>query len=840
MLKVSCLLPLAAWLVLAPDLPAAAQAPGRPAAQAAADQEAGGPPEAARPPGAFEVATRARQVTDSAAVAERTIEQLATVRSIAAEVEELRRRHGELQALLSAMADADFVRPERVSRLRDQALVEDQRLEGLHGRAVERIEQLGEVRTAWIERQRFWRSWQQQLRGDPDFAAVARDMAGAIARIDSVVAAAGGALTHVLEVQRDIDDLRSENAQLRAGADAIRVGGRAALAQRPEPVLFSQAHRAQLAEGGWRAWNPLAHVRLATYLAFLREHAGLLLVQLLLIAAVAFAVRRFRVVAGRTAPARTGAPRAAPEGAAPEGATAVGSDDWSGLLEHPWALGVFVAAVFLLQRVMLAPPLWDVVLWAVFGATAALLSRALFAAYSLRLTVYLLAVFYPVFLGLEVAQLPTPVFRTGLAAVAAVALPTFLLLARRRAAVIAAADGDPRRIWPLRVGAAMWLVVLVTTIAGYDALGRWVLHASITSAGVVFIAVVLLALVRGALAVLVHVETAEGRRFASIVGVRLAQRLMVIIRVVAVVIATLVVLDVWQLTGSPLATWQRITGTGFDVGPIHITIGRLLVGAVVIWMALLVSWLIRGLVESEAYRRWDFDRGVGESINALVHYSLVALAFILALAALGVELQNFAIVAGALGIGIGFGLQNIVSNFVAGLILLFERPVRVGDTVVVSGEWGTIRKIGLRSTIMQTFDQSEMIVPNADLVSEKVVNWTLSNPIARVIMPIGVAYGSSIPQVLEILRAAGPAHASVLHEPPPQALFVGFGDSSLDFELRVWVNDIRQRLEVRSIVLADVERRLGEAGIEIPFPQRDLHVRTMDPRVAEAMRAPGP
>jgi potassium-dependent mechanosensitive channel len=734
------------------------------------------------------------------------------VGAIAAEVEELRRRHVDLQALLDAMRATDFVRPERMSRLRDQALLEDQRLEALRVRTFERLEQLGELRSAWVDRQRFWRSWRQALRGDPDYAVVQPDLANAIARVDSVVAAAAGALTDLLALQRDIEELRRDNVRLRAGAEAIRAGGREALLQRPEPVLFSRAHRAQLAEGGWRAWNPLANLRLDAHVVFIRQHAALLLVQFLVIAAIALAARRLRPLARRTG-------------------------DWSGLLEHPWILGVFAAAVFLMQRVMLAPPLWDVFLWAVFGATAAVLSRGLFAAYSLRLTVWLLAAFYPAFLALEVAQLPTPVFRTGLAAVAASALPTFLYLARRRAAVLAAADGDMRRIWPLRIGAAMWAVVLALVVTGYDALGRWILHASITSAAVVFIAIVLLALVRGGLAALMEVEAAGGRRFARVVGVRLAQRLMGVVRVVAVVIAVLVLLDVWQLAGSPLATWQRITALGFDVGPVHITVGRLLVGAVVIWTALLVSWLIRSFIESEVYRRWDMDRGVGESINALVHYFLVALAFIFVLAALGVELQNFAIVAGALGIGIGFGLQNIVSNFVAGLILLFERPVRVGDTVVVDGEWGTIRKIGLRSTIMQTFDQSEMIVPNADLVSEKVVNWTLSNPIARVILPLGVAYGSSIPQVLEILRAAAPAHAAVLHDPPPQSLFVGFGDSSLDFELRVWVRDIRQRLEVRSMVLTEVERRLGEAGIEIPFPQRDLHVRSVDAAVAEAIRA---
>jgi potassium-dependent mechanosensitive channel len=248
-----------------------------------------------------------------------------------------------------------------------------------------------------------------------------------------------------------------------------------------------------------------------------------------------------------------------------------------------------------------------------------------------------------------------------------------------------------------------------------------------------------------------------------------------------------------------------------------------------------VSWRLRTAVRSEVARRVDFDRGVGDSINRLLHYSLITVGVFVALSAIGVQLQNFAIIAGALGIGIGFGLQNVVNNFVSGLILLFERPVRVGDTVVLDGEWGTIRKIGLRSTIMLTFDQSEMIVPNADLVSEKVTNWTLSNPIARMIMPVGVAYGSDITNVLDILREAGRAHESVLDEPEPMALFVGFGDSSLDFELRVWVREIRLRLEVRSVVLTEVERRLTEAGIEIPFPQRDMHVRSVDPSIAGAL-----
>jgi potassium-dependent mechanosensitive channel len=310
---------------------------------------------------------------------------------------------------------------------------------------------------------------------------------------------------------------------------------------------------------------------------------------------------------------------------------------------------------------------------------------------------------------------------------------------------------------------------------------------------------------------------------------------VVLLQFVLVIVAALVLLDVWELAASPVTTWRRIVETGFDLGPVRMTIGRLMVGGLIIYLALMLSWLVRAVGQSDVYNRWDLDRGVGESINMLVHYTLVTIAAFVALGVLGVELQNFAIVAGALGIGIGFGLQNVVNNFVSGLILLFERPVRVGDTVVVAGEWGTIQKIGLRSTVMLTFDQSEMIVPNADLVSEKVTNWTLSSTGARVIMTVGAAYGSDIAKVLEILRESGVAHPAVLTDPAPVALFTAFGDSSLDFELRVWVPEIRLRLEVRSVVLTEVERRFSEAGIEIPFPQRDLHVRSIDPAAAEAL-----
>jgi potassium-dependent mechanosensitive channel len=775
-------------------------------------QQAQPPAAAARDtalPPSFEVVTRARIVMDSAATAGRDLAQLALVTGMAAELQESTRRHAELQTLLSALLDTDYVRPERLSRVRDQALLEDQRLEGLRNRVVERLDQLGGMRARWLERQRFWRAWQAALRTDPDYPVVASELEQTILRIQAVLDSVAAVTTSLITVQQRTAQLRAATDEIANVVATVRAERRRALLQRTEPVLLSAAHRGQLARQAWRAPAPDVADRASAYLAFLREYAGMLAFHMGLVVLLALIARRIQ-----------GAAR--------------GDAAWSGLLEYPWTLAVFASAVLALQRVVLAPPLWDVLLWTLLGLTGAVLARRLFPRTALRRAVYLLAAFYPVFLLLEIARFPAPLLRILMAAAAAVALGLFITAARADGAATETRArsfvDEIRRVWPFRVGALIWAAVFAATVLGYDTLARWVTHAAVTSAAVLFVVVLLIVVLRGALASVLRYET-RGRSTLRRIGLPLVQRLMMLLQVIMVTAAALVLLDIWELSPSPFATWQRFIRFGIDLGPLQLTVGRLLFGLAVIYFAILASWLFRTLSQSEFYRQWDLDRGVGDSISTLVHYVLITLGVIFALGILGVELQNFAIVAGALGIGIGFGLQNVVNNFVSGLILLFERPVRVGDTVVVDGEWGTITKIGLRSTILLTFDQSEMIVPNADLISEKVTNWTLTTPIARIILPVGVAYGSNIAQVLDILRAAGNAHESVLTEPGPQALFVGFGDSSLDFEIRCWIRQIRLRLEVRSVVLTDVQRRLAEAGIEIPFPQRDLHLRSVAPGV---------
>jgi small-conductance mechanosensitive channel len=225
-------------------------------------------------------------------------------------------------------------------------------------------------------------------------------------------------------------------------------------------------------------------------------------------------------------------------------------------------------------------------------------------------------------------------------------------------------------------------------------------------------------------------------------------------------------------------------------------------------------------------RRTRFDPGLQFAITKIFGYTFVALGFYVALVINGIDLSSLAVVAGALGIGVGFGLQNIVANFVSGLVLLAERPVAVGDRIEVSGVAGNVTRINLRSTTVLTNDNITIIVPNSELTSKPVTNWSHGDPRVRVRLSVSVAYGSDVEKLRASLLKIAKANSHVLAEPAPTVYFDSFGDSALNFELAVWTAELsRSPRRFRSELNYAIERALREAQIEIPFPQRVVHLR---------------
>ena len=267
---------------------------------------------------------------------------------------------------------------------------------------------------------------------------------------------------------------------------------------------------------------------------------------------------------------------------------------------------------------------------------------------------------------------------------------------------------------------------------------------------------------------------------------------------------------------------------------VHFTLGGTLSIILILLCGYAIARIFTVLLVKLVLPRLPLQRGLPYAISTVTYYILLVLVALTALSAAGVELNKFTVLTGALGVGLGFGLQNIVNNFVSGVILLFERPIHVSDTVEVGGLVGVVRRIGARSSTIVTFQGAEVIVPNSNLLSNQVINWTLSSQLRRVDIPVGIAYGTDPERVIEILVQVARAHPNVLLERPPAAFFLGFGESALNFELRFWSARQDTWFQLQSDVAVSVEKALRGAGIRIPFPQRDLHLR-IDATTAEAL-----
>ncbi|WP_455380948.1 mechanosensitive ion channel family protein, partial [Acidihalobacter prosperus] len=286
-------------------------------------------------------------------------------------------------------------------------------------------------------------------------------------------------------------------------------------------------------------------------------------------------------------------------------------------------------------------------------------------------------------------------------------------------------------------------------------------------------------------------------------------------------------LRIWGLSARGQALLLHYLTHGFTLGKITIVPSRIALALLVLGVLLsLGSWARSALDQRLGHAR--MERGAREAAVAITGYLAAIVAGLVALSVAGFNFQNLALIAGALSVGIGFGLQNIVNNFVSGLILLFERPIRTGDWITVGQVEGFVRRISIRSTQIQTFDRADVVLPNSDLISGAVTNWMLRDTFGRVRVPVGVSYGTDPELVKETLLNVAHEHPHVIFDnsaiPNPYVLFMSFGDSSLNFELRVYIRDVNDKLLVLSDLNFAVDAAFRKAGITIPFPQRDIHI----------------
>ena len=266
-----------------------------------------------------------------------------------------------------------------------------------------------------------------------------------------------------------------------------------------------------------------------------------------------------------------------------------------------------------------------------------------------------------------------------------------------------------------------------------------------------------------------------------------------------------------------------------EVGKTHLTLWSLIYLFLLIFILLFVTAKLKKWVVYKLLEKSKIELGVRIAVGTIVRYLILVLGFVIIMQTEGIDLSALTILAGALGVGIGFGLQNITNNFVSGIIILFERPIKVGDRIEVGDVFGDVVNISMRSTTVITNDNIAIIVPNSDFISTKVINWSYNDRNVRFNIPIGVSYKEDPENVKKILLEIAAGTEGILKRPTPEVLFSEMGDSSINFVLRVWTDEyINKPSILKSLLYFEIFKRFKKAGIEIPFPQRDLHIKNTD------------
>jgi potassium-dependent mechanosensitive channel len=512
----------------------------------------------------------------------------------------------------------------------------------------------------------------------------------------------------------------------------------------------------------------------------------------------------------------------------------------------PVFLGAFctIAAIFALSTTLLAPKRRR---WRIFPVSSSVARR-------LNLLIFAIATVYGVdlFLGTLNTTLLMPlsltILQSAIASLMFAGLLTAILRTPFKAHKLAGGKGSlskPRNLTRL-LKIPLWgivFAVLLTTALGYISLARFLTQQTVVTGSILIIAY------------LAHLTISEftdrfgdtnkpsGRFLSENFGFSQQRReqlgavaMLVFNALLALFTLPFLALQ-WGFSWNDVYSWSRQALFGFEFGGLYISLSAIFIAIILFFLGVLFTRIFQRWLDQKILSKSQSQTGAEDSIKTAVGYLGIVVSALIALSYTGIGFGNIAIVAGALSLGIGFGLQSIVNNFVSGLILLAERPIKVGDWIIVGNDEGNVRRISVRSTEIETFDRSHIIIPNSELISGTVKNWTLRGPLGRVAINVGVSYDSDPDLVHDLLLEVAHNNPSVLEYPASYVVLMDFGASSLDFSLRAYLSDITNSLTVRSQLRFEILRALRKANIEIPFPQTDLHLRDMD-RLEKALAQP--
>lgn len=379
------------------------------------------------------------------------------------------------------------------------------------------------------------------------------------------------------------------------------------------------------------------------------------------------------------------------------------------------------------------------------------------------------------------------------------------------------AEASARFTKAIRAMAMIGLVFLpaaaLANVLGYADLGNLIGMIFLRSVYVAALLYTVIRILEGLIIIALEIQPLASLRVVTLHRHLLQRRASGVLEVLAVLFWLNLMLGFFGLT-TPLMTWLRAALTAsVTIGSLSVSLGGILAFVIAIWGSLLISRFVRFVLEEDVYSHLVLDRGIPYAISTMLHYVILLVGFFVALGALGIDLTKITILAGAFSVGIGFGLQNVINNFVSGLILLFERPIKIGDIIEVSGNIGEVRQIGIRASIIRTKDGSEVIVPNGLLISGQVTNWTLSDRGRAVEVSVTVAPTADLQQVADLLKSIAADHADVAKDPPPQAHVTSITATAVAFQLRIWTERNEAWAQVRSDLSVAINQALAREKI---------------------------